>query len=263
VTMVFPGPGIGARMFPAELSSALNDYYRGRDVDVLAGAVVTAVERHGEILEVKVGDGRTIAADAVVAGIGIEPNTDLAAAAGLPVANGIVVDAYGRAGRDGVFAAGDVARFPAAALAAELRVEHEDHAKSHGRQVGANMAGAGERYDHLPFFYSDLFDGGYEAVGQLDARLDTLFLAMPISWKGTLIQYCGRLHRHRPGKTEVRVYDYVDQHVPMLLRMFEKRLTAYRAIGYARGEAPLGFPEPAEQTVEYDQEALRHFEGDV
>jgi len=186
VTMVFPGPGIGARMFPAELSSALNDYYRGRDVDVLAGAVVTAVQRHGEILEVKVGDGRTIAADAVVAGIGIEPNTDLAAAAGLPVANGIVVDAYGRAGRDGVFAAGDVARFPAAALAAELRVEHEDHAKSHGRQVGANMAGAGERYDHLPFFYSDLFDGGYEAVGQLDARLDTLVDWTSVEGEGTI-----------------------------------------------------------------------------
>jgi superfamily II DNA or RNA helicase len=109
-----------------------------------------------------------------------------------------------------------------------------------------------------------LATGRYIGEGFDDARLDTLFLAMPISWKGTLIQYCGRLHRHRPGKTEVRVYDYVDQRVPMLLRMFEKRLTAYRAIGYARGETPLGFPEPAEeQTVEYDQEALRHFETDV
>ena len=109
-----------------------------------------------------------------------------------------------------------------------------------------------------------LATGRYIGEGFDDARLDTLFLAMPISWKGTLIQYSGRLHRHSPGKTEVRVYDYVDQHVPMLLRMFEKRLTAYRAIGYARGEAPLGFPEPVEElTVEYDQEALRHFENDV
>ena len=109
-----------------------------------------------------------------------------------------------------------------------------------------------------------LATGRYIGEGFDDARLDTLFLAMPISWKGTLIQYCGRLHRHFPGKSEVRVYDYVDQHVPMLLRMFEKRLTTYRAIGYARGEAPLGFPEPAEElTVEYDQEALRHFENDV
>ena len=79
-----------------------------------------------------------------------------------------------------------------------------------------------------------------------------------------MIQYSGRLHRHHPAKTEVRVYDYVDRQVPMLLRMFEKRLATYRAIGYARGEAPLGFAEPIEElTVEYDQEALRHFEDDL
>jgi superfamily II DNA or RNA helicase len=94
-----------------------------------------------------------------------------------------------------------------------------------------------------------------------DARLDTLFLAMPISWKGTLIQYSGRLHRRHPAKTEVRIYDYVDLEVPMLLRMFEKRLPTYRAIG---GEAPLGFAEPTEErTIEYDAEALRHFERDI
>ena len=56
----------------------------------------------------------------------------------------------------------------------ELRVEHEDHAKSHGRRVGANMAGADEPYDHLPFFYSDLFELGYEAVGAVDSRLETI-----------------------------------------------------------------------------------------
>jgi NADPH-dependent 2,4-dienoyl-CoA reductase/sulfur reductase-like enzyme len=91
------------------------------------------------------------------------------------VSNGIVVDSLGRiGGREDVFAAGDVARFPVEALASEMRVEHEDHAKSHGRRVGANMAGAGEPYDHLPFFYSDLFELGYEAVGELDSRLATL-----------------------------------------------------------------------------------------
>ncbi len=105
--------------------------------------------------------------------------------------------------------------------------------------------------------------GRYIGEGFDDPRLDTLFLAMPVSWKGTLIQYSGRLHRRHPTKTEVRIYDYVDREVPMLLRMFEKRLTIYRAIGYARGEAPLGFAEPpAERTVEYDEEALRHFQED-
>jgi superfamily II DNA or RNA helicase len=109
-----------------------------------------------------------------------------------------------------------------------------------------------------------LATGRYIGEGFDDARLDTLFLAMPISWKGTLIQYSGRLHRYHPRKTEVRIYDYVDREVPMLMRMFEKRLRTYRAIGYARGEAPLGFGEPPEESViEYDEEALRHFEHDV
>lgn len=99
--------------------------------------------------------------------------------------------------------------------------------------------------------------GRYIGEGFDDHRLDTLFLAMPVSWKGTLVQYTGRLHRLHPGKTEVQLYDYVDREVPMLLRMFEKRLRGYRAIGYARGEAPLGFGEPREDLViEYDEDAV-------
>jgi len=117
--------------------------------------------------------GRQIEADVVVAGLGIAPTTELAEQAGLPVDDGILVDALGRVdGHAAVFAAGDVARFPVPALGGTRRVEHEDHANTHGRHVGANMAGASEPYDHLPFFYSDLFDLGYEAVGDVDARLD-------------------------------------------------------------------------------------------
>jgi 3-phenylpropionate/trans-cinnamate dioxygenase ferredoxin reductase subunit len=171
VTMVFPEPGIAARILPAELSTKLNDYYRNRGVELLPGASVAGIERD----RITLADGRTLEADAVVAGIGIEPNVELAAEAGLPVTNGIVVDALGRVGgRGDVFAAGDVARFPVPVLGGDLRVEHEDHAKSHGRRVGANMAGAAEPYDHLPFFYSDLFDLGYEAVGELDSRMQTI-----------------------------------------------------------------------------------------
>jgi len=106
-----------------------------------------------------------------------------------------------------------------------------------------------------------LATGRYIGEGFDDARLDTLFLAMPVSWKGTLVQYAGRLHRLHPKKAEVRIFDYVDRNVPVLLRMFEKRLRTYRAIGYARGEAPLGYGEAIDEpTVEYDEEALRHFE---
>jgi superfamily II DNA or RNA helicase len=75
--------------------------------------------------------------------------------------------------------------------------------------------------------------GRYIGEGFDDARLDTLFLAMPISWRGTLQQYAGRLHRLHDNKRVVRIYDYVDVEVPMLIRMYKKRLKGYRAIGYS------------------------------
>ncbi len=78
-----------------------------------------------------------------------------------------------------------------------------------------------------------LATGRYIGEGFDDARLDTLFLALPVSWKGTLVQYTGRLHRLHPDKTEVRIYDYVDADVPVLARMFARRLRGYRAIGYS------------------------------
>ena len=81
-----------------------------------------------------------------------------------------------------------------------------------------------------------LATGRYIGEGFDDARLDTLFLTMPVSWRGTVVQYTGRLHRLHPGKTEVRIYDYVDRRVPVLARMYERRLTGYRTIGYERSD---------------------------
>jgi NADPH-dependent 2,4-dienoyl-CoA reductase/sulfur reductase-like enzyme len=175
VTMVFPGTGIASRILPGELSAFVAGYYRERGIEVLTEETVRAVESAGSGAAVHTGSGRTLEADVVVAGLGIEPNTPLALAAGLRVEDGIVVDEYGRAGgREDVFAAGDVASFPVLALGRRLRVEHEDHANTHGKTVGANMAGAEIPYDHIPFFYSDMFDLGYEAVGDVDSRLRTL-----------------------------------------------------------------------------------------
>ena len=171
VTMVFPEPGIGHRLFPAHLSEFVTEYYREQGIEVLTGETVASASG----THVELGSGRTLQSDAVAAGLGVIPNVELAEAAGLEVDNGIVVDEYGRAsGRDDVFAAGDVANFPLRALGVSTRIEHEDHANSHGRAVGANMAGAGEPYDHIPLFYSDLFDLGYEAVGLVDSRLATV-----------------------------------------------------------------------------------------
>jgi NADPH-dependent 2,4-dienoyl-CoA reductase/sulfur reductase-like enzyme len=175
VTMIFPEEAIGTRLFPRELALSLNDYYREKGVELVAGGLVGGVERRDGGYRVTVDGGGAFDADVVVAGLGIVPRDELAADSGMATDNGIPVDDRGRvAGHDDVFAAGDVARFPARDLGRELRVEHEDHAKSHGRQVGRNMAGADEPYGHLPFFYSDLFELGYEAVGELDSRLETV-----------------------------------------------------------------------------------------
>ena len=109
-----------------------------------------------------------------------------------------------------------------------------------------------------------LATGRYIGEGFDDARLDTLFLTLPVSWKGTLVQYSGRLHRLHPGKRDVRIFDYVDREVPMLLRMFEKRLRGYRAIGYAQGEAPLGYTEQRDnRVVEYDDDGFSGFDHDA
>jgi len=174
VTIVFPDTGIGAKLFPAELSTFVNDYYRSHGVDVRPGTMVESVAQEGGVFRVET-NGEPLEAAVVVAGLGIVPRTDLAEEVGLEVDDGILVDDRGRVhGHEDVFAAGDVARFPVEALGGTRRVEHEDHANTHGRLVGANMAGADEPYDHLPFFYSDLFDLGYEAVGDVDARLETV-----------------------------------------------------------------------------------------
>jgi 3-phenylpropionate/trans-cinnamate dioxygenase ferredoxin reductase component len=171
VTLVFPETAIVSRILPAGLAAFVTDYYREKGVEMLGNETVASVDGRS----VSLGSGRTVDGDAVVAGLGIVPATELAEAAGLEVDDGIVVDELGRAsGRDDVFAAGDVANFPSLPLGKRVRVEHEDHANTHGRAVGANMAGANAPYDYLPFFYSDMFDLGYEAVGDLDARLTTL-----------------------------------------------------------------------------------------
>jgi superfamily II DNA or RNA helicase len=88
-----------------------------------------------------------------------------------------------------------------------------------------------------------LATGQFIGEGFDDARLDTLFLAMPVLCRGTLIQYVGRLHRAHNAKTDVRMIDYMDRNVPMLANMFEKRMKGYKAMGYSVGDHPTTGPE--------------------
>jgi 3-phenylpropionate/trans-cinnamate dioxygenase ferredoxin reductase component len=206
VTMIFPERGIASRVLPGELSAYVTEEYRAHGVEVVTEETVA----DAGATWVTTGSGRTIEADVVAAGLGLEPATDLAAAGGLEVDNGIVVDELGRAaGYEDVFAAGDVASFPVAALGRRFRVEHEDHAKSHGRSVGANMAGANVPYIHLPFFYSDMFDLGYEAVGEVDSRLETVESWEEPNRKG-IVAYVDDSRRPR-GFLYWNVWDHVER----------------------------------------------------
>ena len=174
VSLLFPEEGIGARIFPADLARFLIGYYREHGVDVMPGEPVTGITSSDGTLAVATMSGSPIAADAVVAGVGVVPETGLAEAAGIAVADGIMVDEHLRTSMPDVFAAGDMARFMSPQLGKRIRVEHEDNALTMGRAAGRAMAGDTTVYQHLPFFYSDLFDLGYEAVGETDSRLEVV-----------------------------------------------------------------------------------------
>lgn len=173
VTMIFPGAAIGSRIFPEALSTFVSSHYQRKGVELVSGEKVVGWEHRGKQQILKTATGREIAVDGVIAGIGIEPNVELAQSCGLAVDDGIVVDELLRTSQPDIYAAGDVASFHSPSLGKRLRVEHEDNANTMGRIAGRNMAGRAERYDHLPFFYSDMFELGYEAVGELDSRLET------------------------------------------------------------------------------------------
>jgi NADPH-dependent 2,4-dienoyl-CoA reductase/sulfur reductase-like enzyme len=174
VTMLVPEDGIGARVFPADLSRFLVDYYREQGVDVRTGEGLADLQQRAGTVTVRTTHAKEIPVDVVVAGLGIQPNVQLAEQAGLRVENGIVVDELLRTSAPDILAAGDVANFFNPALGTRMRVEHEDNANTMGAAAGRSMAGNGSPYTHLPFFYSDLFALGYEAVGELDPRLETV-----------------------------------------------------------------------------------------
>ena len=171
VTMVFLENSIGENIFPHELSQFMNAVYREKGVELVPADGVASIERVGDQISVETQKGHVFDVDGVVAGLGLRPNVELAKSAGLKIENGIVVDEYTRTSAPDIFAAGDVAIFPHALLKRMIRVEHADNAFSMGKQAGRNMAGANEAYTHAPYFYSDLFEYGYEAIGMLSSKL--------------------------------------------------------------------------------------------
>ncbi|MGR9087687.1 MAG: NAD(P)/FAD-dependent oxidoreductase [Gammaproteobacteria bacterium] len=190
VAMLFPEEGVCASLFPLDLSQFLNEYYRSRGIEVMPRHKVTGMVRKQDRLFLEAQDAEgsicTIEADAVVAGIGIRPNVRLLEQAGMSVDNGIPVDKMLRTENPDIFAAGDVANFYNPSLGNRMRAEHEDNALTMGKYAGRNMAGDSLYYHHLPYFYSDLFDLGYEAVGRTDSRLETMADWIEPFKKGTI-----------------------------------------------------------------------------
>jgi 3-phenylpropionate/trans-cinnamate dioxygenase ferredoxin reductase subunit len=174
VTMIFPEQHLISRIFPDSLASSLTDQYRAKGVTILPNERPAAFSKDGPRFTTHTQSGKIIDSDMLIVGIGIAPAISLAQNAGLETANGIVVDEHLRTSDPDIFAAGDVASFPYQALGIRTRVEHWDHALMHGKFAGRAMAGATEPYDHMPYFFSDLFEFGFEAVGEVNAQLDVV-----------------------------------------------------------------------------------------
>lgn len=175
VTIVFPEPGIAARVLPHEISQHLNEQFEQRGIRVLAGQMVARLEAGETGVTVYTEQGETLRADGVVAGLGIRPNTTLAEDAGIATRNGILVDSAMRTNLEDIFAAGDVVNFYSPILGMRMRVEHEENANLTGILAGQGMAGQLGEYQTLPSVYSTLFDATYDAVGELDPRLEIVY----------------------------------------------------------------------------------------
>ena len=172
VTLVATSEPLLAHMFPQALARTVTREFRNRGVELVRGRLAGGSARAGGVT-VRLEDGTELRADAAVVGVGVTPRTALAEAAGLAVDHGVLVDDHLRTNAHSIYAAGDVARYPDRLLGVR-RVEHASAAETMGKTAGRNMAGADKRYNTTPFFWSDLFDYGYEAVGELDTRHTTV-----------------------------------------------------------------------------------------
>lgn len=167
VTLLFPQKGICEGIFPHSLSEFLNEYYREKGVNVIPQDHVDQIKKIKNGYTIHTKAGLTFKVNGVVAGIGIKPDVSLAEKSGLLIDNGIKVNEFLQTSDADIYAAGDVANFYNPVLDKCLRAEHEDNANSMGRAAGKNMTGANMPYHYLSYFYSDLFDLGYEAVGDI------------------------------------------------------------------------------------------------
>lgn len=173
VTMIFPGTLLCDRVFPDYMGRAVQRRYLEKGVRILASDKPVSFSKNGDKFITRTEKGEKIESDLVIVGVGVTPEIELAKSAGLEVGNGIVVNEYLESSRPDIYAAGDNAFFPCQALGQSMRMEHWDNALNQGKWAGRNMAGAHEPFTYLPYFFSDLFEFGYEATGEVDSKMET------------------------------------------------------------------------------------------
>lgn len=171
--LIYPEGMLGGAMFPKSLTRYFGQVYESHGVELLAGVSIKSGTVTEDDVMLELSDGSQRRFDAMVSGLGITPCTALAEEAGLQVDNGIVVDERLRTSAQYIYAAGDVACYPDHLLG-RRRIEHVNNATQMGATVGRIMAGSDETYDHTPYFYSHVFDLSWQAIGTLDASLDTV-----------------------------------------------------------------------------------------
>ena len=172
VTMIFPSPYLCHRVFPDSLGQAIQEHYIERGVNILTQDKPASIQKQSDKFIINTTNGKQIESDIVIIGAGLMPDLTLAKNAGLMTDNGIVVNECLETSHTDVYAAGDNAFFPYKSLGKSMRVEHWDNALNQGKLAGWNMAGAKDEYTYEPYFFSDLFEFGYEAVGEVDSSLD-------------------------------------------------------------------------------------------
>ncbi|MCY4549474.1 MAG: FAD-dependent oxidoreductase [Defluviicoccus sp.] len=163
-----------ARALTPDMAAYLLDVHRGRGVDVRLGAAVEALTGQGRVSGARLAGGETLAATAVVIGIGIVPNVELARAAGIAVDNGIRVDALCRTSDPDIFAAGDVTNHPNRLLGRNIRLESWENAQNQGIAAARAMLGGETPYCEIPWFWSDQYDVNIQLVGLPSAFDDTV-----------------------------------------------------------------------------------------
>jgi NADPH-dependent 2,4-dienoyl-CoA reductase/sulfur reductase-like enzyme len=180
---------VWSRLLPPELSEFVRGYYEERGVDFRLESSVEAFRGDGRLEGAVLDDGSELPCGLAVVGVGIAPAQELASDAGLAVKDGVVVDEEGETSHGYIYATGDVARFPDPVFGDLTRVEHWDHAKAHGKLVGRNMAGAGEAYDHLSYFFTEAFDLSINVFGR-PAEADRTLVRGELGPEGAVV-YCG------------------------------------------------------------------------